>query len=123
MSQNKLFDFSALKAALLKSNNAPIETELFGATVFIRRLTGKELMDFDEVMAKAAATNDATLSTYTAIELILKVMVNDNGQPMDKKYLPTADELLEAHANPDLMAAVRKVQQHSLGTLEEAEKN
>ncbi|WP_265315703.1 phage tail protein [Yersinia ruckeri] len=93
------------------------------ALALIRRLTGKELMDFDEVMAKAAATNDATLSTYTAIELILKVMVNDNGQPMDKKYLPTADELLEAHANPDLMAAVRKVQQHSLGTLEEAEKN
>lgn len=123
MSQTKPFDFTALKAALLKPNNAPIETELFGATVFIRRLTGKELMVFDEVMAKAATENDATLSTYTAIELILKVLVNDNGQPIAQKHLPTADELLAAHANPDLMAAVRKVQQHSLGTLEEAEKN
>ena len=35
----------------------------------------------------------------------------------------TAAELLKAHENPELLAAVEKVKQHAIGKLEEAEKN
>ena len=45
---------STLKSALLKSEPTVIKTELFGATVFIRRLTGDYLISYEEKMAETA---------------------------------------------------------------------
>ena len=42
---------STLKSALLKSEPTVIKTELFGATVFIRRLTGDYLISYEEIGA------------------------------------------------------------------------
>ena len=41
---------STLKSALLKSEPTVIKTELFGATVFIRRLTGDYLISYEEAL-------------------------------------------------------------------------
>jgi ABC-type sulfate transport system substrate-binding protein len=43
---------STLKSALLKSEPTVIKTELFGATVFIRRLTGDYLISYEEKWMK-----------------------------------------------------------------------
>ena len=55
---------STLKSALLKSEPTVIKTELFGATVFIRRLTGDYLISYEEKMAetaKAGAAREASV--------------------------------------------------------------
>ncbi|YAF36602.1 hypothetical protein ACUM9J_03770 [Klebsiella pneumoniae] len=50
---------STLKSALLKSEPTVIKTELFGATVFIRRLTGDYLISYEEKMAETAKAGAA----------------------------------------------------------------
>ncbi|MEX5262390.1 hypothetical protein [Kocuria sp. CPCC 205263] len=50
-------------------------------------------------------------------------MVNEDGSKPKASELPTADQLMAAHANADLLDAVTLVQRHSYGTLEEATKN
>ncbi|HFF4672713.1 TPA: phage tail protein [Yersinia enterocolitica] len=123
MSQNKPFDINSLKSALLKPTNTAVQTELFGASVYIRRITGKELMDYDNAIGEAQDKGDITAISYVSLGLVLKALVNPDGSPIPKKLLPTVDELLTVHANPELMKAINKVKSHSLGTLEEAEKN
>ncbi|MDE9484147.1 phage tail protein, partial [Xenorhabdus bovienii] len=37
--------------------------------------------------------------------------------------LPTAEELMDTHDNATIIAAINLVKRHSIGTLEDAEKN
>lgn len=46
--KDKDFDLSALKSVLLKSVPTVVKTEIFGAKVYIRRLTGDELISYEE---------------------------------------------------------------------------
>ncbi len=50
---------STLKSALLKSEPTVIKTELFGATVFIRRLTGDYLISYEEKWLKPQSWRSA----------------------------------------------------------------
>lgn len=56
------------------------------------------------------------------VNLFLAALVNEDGSKPKASELPTADQLMAAHANADLLDAVTLVQRHSYGTLEEATK-
>ncbi|MBJ3277008.1 phage tail protein, partial [Salmonella enterica subsp. enterica serovar Derby] len=45
------------------------------------------------------------------------------GEPIKDSDKPTAQELLAAHDNVELLDAIDKVKKHSIGKLETAEKN
>ena len=112
---------STLKSALLKSEPTVIKTELFGATVFIRRLTGDYLISYEEKMAETAKAGAAR--EEQVIQIVIDALVQPDGTAIPDEFKPTAAELLKAHENPELLAAVEKVKQHAIGKLEEAEKN
>ncbi|MFI3308936.1 phage tail protein [Ewingella allii] len=117
------FDYKALKSALLKPTNTAIETTLFGAQVFIRRLTAAELIGHEEQIDAAAKELDVRGSSLISVQLIISCLVNPDGTSIDPSDLPTAAELLEAHDNATLIDAITTVKEHSLGKLEEAQKN
>ena len=114
---------STLKSALLKSEPTVIKTELFGATVFIRRLTGDYLISYEEKMAETAKAGAAREASEQVIQIVIDALVQPDGTAIPDEFKPTAAELLKAHENPELLAAVEKVKQHAIGKLEEAEKN
>ena len=113
---------STLKSALLKSEPTVIKTELFGATVFIRRLTGDYLISYEEKMAETAKAGAAREASEQVIQIVIDALVQPDGTAIPDEFKPAA-ELLKAHENPELLAAVEKVKQHAIGKLEEAEKN
>lgn len=119
----KNFDPSSLKSALLKSNPTVVETELFGAKVYIRRLTGDELISYEESMSTAVKDGSPREASEKTLQIIIDALAMPDGTAMPDEYKPTTAELLAAHENPELIAALDKVKQHSLGKLEEAEKN
>ncbi|TQS63963.1 phage tail protein, partial [Salmonella enterica subsp. enterica serovar Typhimurium] len=47
------FNLSKLKTALLKTKPEPIETEIFGTKVYLRRLTAAELIDHEDALIEA----------------------------------------------------------------------
>lgn len=112
-----------LKSALLKSEPTVIKTELFGSTVFIRRLTGDYLISYEEKMAETAKAGAAREASEQVIQIVIDALVQPDGTAIPDEFKPTAAELLKAHENPELLAAVEKVKQHAIGKLEEAEKN
>ncbi|MGN2428630.1 phage tail protein [Klebsiella electrica] len=114
---------STLKSALLKSEPTVIKTELFGANVFIRRLTGDYLISYEEKMAETAKTGVVRGASEQVIQIVIDALVQPDGTAIPDEFKPTAAELLKAHENPELLEAVDKVKRHSIGTLEEAEKN
>lgn len=119
MSQKK----TNLKNALLQPANTAVAHRLFGVPVHIRRLTVSELMDYDEALGKAQAESDQKAATLLGAQLILAALVDEQGKPMSASDLPSALELLDTHDNAALFEAIRAIQRHSYGTLEEAEKN
>ncbi|MCH2683566.1 phage tail protein [Leclercia adecarboxylata] len=110
--------------SLLNPLNTTTEQTLLGQKVFIRRLTSTELDNYTETVTagRAAGLPDRQLSVM-GVNLFLDALVNEDGSRPKKTDLPTADELLDAHASADLLEAVTRVQRHSYGTLEDAEKN
>ncbi|EMG9205443.1 TPA: phage tail protein, partial [Klebsiella pneumoniae] len=56
-------------------------------------------------------------------QIVIDALVQPDGTAIPDEFKPTAAELLKAHENPELLAAVEKVKQHAIGKLEEAEKN
>lgn len=120
MSQKKSF---SLKTALLQSANTAIAHTLFGVPVHIRRLTVCELMDYDEALGKAQTESDQKAATLLGAQLILSALVDEQGKSVPASDLPSPAELLSAHDNAALFDAIRAIQSHSYGTLEEAEKN
>ncbi|TKI02666.1 phage tail protein [Martelella alba] len=112
-----------LRAALLRPLNTAIPCTLFGADVYIRRLTAQELMDYDDGLAAARDANDQKQSAQLGAGLILSALVDETGQPIPTPELPTAAEILAVHDNAALLEAITLVHRHSYGTLEEAKKN
>lgn len=112
-----------LKTALLQPTNTAVPHTLFGVPVHIRRLTVCELMDYDEGLGKAQVESDQKAATLLGAQLILCALVDEQGKSVPASDLPSPAELLAAHDNAALFDAIRAIQSHSYGTLEEAEKN
>ncbi|OWF79250.1 phage tail protein [Yersinia kristensenii] len=111
------------KSMLLKPFETVIKTKILGQQVFIRRLSSLEMLDYqDQTEAVRGSLSNKDLAVK-GINLLLNALVNEDGTRPAKKDLPTAEELLVIHSNPDLLDAITTVQRHSYGTLEEAEKN
>lgn len=113
----------SLKTALLQPANTAVAHTLFGVAVHIRRLSVRELMNYDDGLGKARDENDQNAASLLGATLILSALVDEHGKALPAASLPTAEDLLSAHDNAALFEAIRAVQRHSYGTLEDAEKN
>ncbi|MCW7549198.1 phage tail protein [Photorhabdus sp. APURE] len=113
----------SIKASLLKTKNTVMEVELFETKVNLRRLSAAELLDQEEAVQKASDEGDIRKASLLNIQLIIDCLVDKTGKKLPVDEVPTADELLMAHDNVALLDAIAKVKRHSIGTLEEAEKN
>ncbi|NYA15761.1 phage tail protein [Serratia fonticola] len=109
---------------LLKKNTHATEIPALGQKVWVRRLSGEEIDNYDKAVAaeKAGANNENALIKL-GIELFLSALMNEDGSKPTEKDLPTAAELLKVHSYGDLLKAYADVQRHSYGTLEIATKN
>ncbi|BEM76404.1 hypothetical protein SME38J_05070 [Serratia marcescens] len=116
-------NLASLKSTLLQPMITAAQVTLFGASVHIRRLTARELMNYDEGLTRARNEGDPTLAARLGANLILSCLVNEAGEHFSDDELPTADELLTAHDNAALFEAIKIIQSHSYGTLDAAEKN
>ncbi|MDN6109262.1 MAG: phage tail protein, partial [Enterobacterales bacterium] len=65
------FDVSALKSALLKPKNTTVTTEIFGTTVFLRRMTAGELIDHEEALRDSQLAEDARKASELSVQLIV----------------------------------------------------
>lgn len=116
-------DVSALKTALLKPKNAITTAEIFGTTVYLRRMTAGELIDHEEALRDSQIAEDARKASELSVQLIVDCLVQPDGSPIGSEDKPTAAELLQAHDNVALLDAIATVKKHALGKLEDAEKN
>lgn len=119
----KNFNVSTLKSALLKSTPTVIETNLLNTKVFLRRLTGEELISYEENMELARKENEPREASEKLLQIIIDALVQPDGSAIPDEFKPTAAELLKAHENPILLEAVETVKLHSIGKFEDAEKN
>ena len=117
------FKLSALKSALLKPQSTAIETEIFGTTVYLRRLTAAELIAHEDALVQAQSEGNARKASELSVQIIVDSLVQPDGSPIKGGNKPTAQELLDAHDNVTLLEAIDKVKKHSIGKLETAEKN
>ena len=99
--------------------NTTCSVTLLGQSVFIRRLTSTELDNYNDAVS---AANKAGISarnvSLLGVNLVISALVNEDGSRPKPKDLPSAEKLLDVHANADLLEAVMKVQKHSWGNLE-----
>ncbi|MCP9266859.1 phage tail protein [Xenorhabdus sp. XENO-1] len=114
---------NALKVALLTPRPQIKAVALFGINVNLRRMTALELLDLEEKAEKLSDTGDGREASRLNIQMVLDCLVDDKGKPIPTNELPTADELMAIHDNATLIEAIQTVKRHSIGTLEEAEKN
>lgn len=117
------YDLQGLKSRLLTPTNTAKEAQLFGATVYLRRMTAAELLKQEEQVKKALEEDDLHASSRLNVQLIIDSLVTPDGARIDKKNLPTADELMAAHDNRTLLDAIDIVKRHCIGFIEDAEKN
>ncbi|MDC9604957.1 phage tail protein [Xenorhabdus griffiniae] len=113
----------ALKAALLTPRPQIKAVELFGTRVNLRRLTAAELLDLEELAEKLSDAGNGREASRLNIQMVLDCLVDDKGKPIPAGDLPTAEELMTLHDNATLIDAIQTVKRHSIGTLEDAEKN
>ena len=116
-------DVSALKSALLKPKNAIVTAEIFGTTVYLRRMTAGELIDHEEALRDSQIAEDARKASELSVQLIVDCLVHPDGSLIATEDKPTAAELLQAHDNVALLDTIATVKKHALGKLEDAEKN
>ena len=110
--------------SLINPLNTTVEKMLLGQKVYLRRLTSAELDDYnDKVEAGHLDKLPSRELSGMGVNLFLAALVNEDGSKPKASELPTADQLMAAHSNADLLDAVTLVQRHSYGTLEEATKN
>lgn len=117
------YDLKVLKSALLQSDNHVTEVSILGTQVFIRRLKAAELQANEDAMKAAIEADDMNTAARLNVELLLSCIMTPDGKPVPVGALPSVDELLQAHDNPTLVAAISTVKRHAVGTLEDAEKN
>ncbi|MCC8381555.1 phage tail protein [Xenorhabdus sp. PB30.3] len=113
----------ALKAALLTPRPQIKAVELFGTQINLRRMTALELLELEEKAEKLSKAGDGREASRLNIQMVLDCLVDDKGKPIPSDDLPTAEELMIVHDNAILIEAIQTVKRHSIGTLEEAEKN
>ncbi|MGO3569001.1 MAG: phage tail protein, partial [Serratia grimesii] len=65
------YDLKALKAALLKSDDHVIETQIFGTKTFIRRLKAAELQENEDGMKAAIDSGDMSQAAKLNVQLLL----------------------------------------------------
>ncbi|EJC0563806.1 TPA: phage tail protein [Enterobacter bugandensis] len=116
-------DVSALKSALLRPKNTIVTAEIFGTTVYLRRMTAGELIDHEEALRDSQIAEDARKASELSVQLIVDCLVHPDGSLIAVEDKPTATELLQAHDNVALLDAIAIVKKHALGKLEDAEKN
>jgi hypothetical protein len=112
-----------LKSLLLAPEHDAYPVTMLGAEVFIRRLTSFELEQYDEKQEQLRAEKNLRGVGLSTASLILSALVDDKGVPVPATDLPAPDELLKARSNASIIEALRTIQRHSWGTLEEAKKN
>ncbi|OKO99032.1 phage tail protein [Xenorhabdus eapokensis] len=112
-----------LKAALLTPRPHIKAVELFGVPVNLRRMTAAELLTLEEQAEKLSEAGDGREASRLNIQMLLDCLVDDKGQPIPIADLPTTDELMSIHDNATMIEAIQTVKRHSIGTLEDAEKN
>ncbi|MBD2812185.1 phage tail protein [Xenorhabdus sp. Vera] len=112
-----------LKAALLTPRAHVKEVELFGTRVNLRRMTASELLDLEEETERLSEAEGGRAASYLNIQRVLDCLVDDKGKPISAEALPTAEELMDIHDNATIIEAIQIVKRHSIGTLEDAEKN
>ncbi|BET98094.1 phage tail protein [Xenorhabdus taiwanensis] len=112
-----------LKAALLTPRPHIKAVELFGTKVNLRRMTAAELMNLEEAADKLSDEGNGREASRLNIQRLLDCLVDDKGQPIPAADLPTTDELMAIHDNATMIEAIQTVKRHSIGTLEDAEKN
>ena len=117
------FDVNSLKAAILKPAPVVVKTEIFGPTVYLKRLTAEYLIGYDEAMADMKDENSPRKSSETLAQLIIDSLVLPDGSEIPEEKKPTAKEILAVHDNKAILEASQKVQKHCVGTLESATKN
>ncbi|MDX7988767.1 phage tail protein [Xenorhabdus sp. 12] len=113
----------ALKASLLTPRPQIKAVELFGTQINLRRMTALELLELEEKTEKLSDAGDGREASRLNIQMVLDCLVDDKGKSIDKVGLPTAEELMAIHDNATLIEAIQTVKRHSIGTLEDAEKN
>ncbi|EGX5144512.1 phage tail protein [Salmonella enterica] len=112
-----------LKSALLTPLLSVAECTLLGVPVHIRRLSALEISEYDEAIRSAREAGDMLEPARLSASFILRSLVDDQGKAIPQAQLPTTEELIAAQDNAALIKAVSTIQQHSYGTLEEAQKN
>lgn len=117
------FSLSELKKALLSAKPSAIKTEIFGTTVYLRRLTAEELISHEDELIEAQTSGNARMASELSVQIVIDSLVQPDGSPIKAKDKPTAKELLAAHDNVALLDAIDKVKKHGIGKLETAEKN
>ncbi|WP_407261529.1 phage tail protein [Klebsiella quasipneumoniae] len=85
---------------------------MFGATVFIRRLTGDYLISYEK-MAETAKSWRSARHRSKVIRIVIDALVQPMERAIPDEFKPTAAELLKVYENPELLAAVEKVKQHA----------
>ncbi|TPQ03832.1 hypothetical protein FJR63_23870, partial [Salmonella enterica] len=116
------FSLSKLKTALLKTKSEPVETEIFGTKVYLRRLTAAELIDHEDALIEAQTEGNSRKASELSVQIVVDSLVTPDGEPIKDSDKPTAQELLAAHDTVELLDAIAKVKKHSIGKLETAEK-
>ncbi|WGL93753.1 phage tail protein [Arsenophonus nasoniae] len=114
---------SSLKSLLLSPDIYVEKHTIFGAEVYLRRLTIAELDEYDTQLKQAQENSSNTKASVAGANLILKTLCNKDGKPLPKNDLPTAEELIATKSTPSLIEALKLVQQFSYGNLDEAKKN
>lgn len=114
------FDLSALKSALLKPKSTIITAEIFGTTVYLRRMTAGQLIDHEDALA---AADEVRKASELSVQLIVDCLVQPDGTEIPTQEKPTAAELIQVHDNVALLDAIATVKKHAIGKLEDAEKN
>ncbi|MDX7992224.1 phage tail protein [Xenorhabdus littoralis] len=113
-----------LKAALLTPRPHIKAIELFGIPVNLRRLTASELLNLEEETERLSSdVEGGRAASRLNIQMVLDCLVDDKGKSINPDDLPTADELMNVHDNATVIEAIQTVKRHSIGTLEDAEKN
>ncbi|AXG42250.1 phage tail protein [Photorhabdus laumondii subsp. laumondii] len=111
----------SLKTDLLSPVNSAKAYTLFGANVFLRRLSVNELYLHEQALKEADSDN--MKASIAGAKLILSAITNENGDPVPSSDLPSPEELLSIHDTVSFIDALNTVQKHSYGTVEEAQKN
>ncbi|WGM01787.1 phage tail protein [Arsenophonus nasoniae] len=114
---------SSLKSRLLAPDSYVEKHPLFGAEVYLRRLTIAELDTYEQTLKKAQASGSNTQASIAGANLILQTICNKSGQPLPTEELPTAEELIATKSTHALIETLKFVQQFSCGSLDGAKKN